>query len=114
MDEAQVRSRARLRADRRLNIRAVCARAVWGTAEEKSILIVGSGFEIADFVRKSKRRFGFVVKLIANKYYMDLFRYLSFLPSAIGLPSSAVQTFDLLFTSDQSPRSIGKPNCWII
>ena len=36
----------------------------------KSILIVGSGFETADLVRESKRGFGLVVRLIANKCYV--------------------------------------------
>ena len=72
------------------------------------------GFKTADLVQESKRRFGLVVRLIANEYYMDSFRYLSFLPPAIGPPSFAVQTFDLLLTSDQSPGSINKPNRWII
>ena len=69
--------------------------------------ILESGFKIADLVRGSKRRFGLVVRLIANEYYVDLFRYLSFLPPAIGPPSFAVQTFDLSLTSDRSSGSIG-------
>ena len=102
---------------RKADTRAVCARAVWGTADGEEYskrLILGSGFKTADLVRESKRRFGLVVRLIANEYYMDSFRYLSFLPPAIGPPSFAVQTFDLSLTSDQSPGSIGEPNRWII
>ena len=64
--------------------------------------------------RRIKYRFGLVVKLIANKYYIDLFCYLSFLPPAIRLLSFTVQIFDMLLTLDQYPGSIGKPNCWII
>ena len=72
------------------------------------------GFKTADLVWESKYRFGLVVRLIANKYYMNLFCYLFFLPPAIGPPSFAVRTFDLSLTLDQSPGSIGEPNRWII
>ena len=95
------------------SLRKADTRAVWGTADGEEYskrLILGSGFKTADLVRESKRRFGLVVRLIANEYYVDSFRYLSFLPSAIRLLSFAVQTFDLSLTSDQSPGSIGEPN----
>ena len=77
----------------------------------KSILIMGSEFKIADLIWGLKYRFELVVKLIANKYYIDLYHFLSFLPWAIRSPSFVVQTFDLLLISDQSPRSISKLNC---
>ena len=91
--------------------------AVRGTADGEEYskrLILGSGFKIADLVRKSKHRFGLIVRLTANKFYMDSFCYLSSLPPAIGPPSSAVQTFDLSLTSDRSSGSIGDRYRWII
>ena len=45
-----------------------------------------------DLVRESKRRFGLVVRLIANKYYGDTFYFLSFLPTVLTLPSLASYT----------------------
>ena len=71
----------------------VCAKAVRGTADGEKYskqLILGSGFKTADLVQKSKRRFELVVRLIANKYYVDLFLYLFFLLLAIGLLFFAV------------------------
>lgn len=44
-----------------------------------------SDFKIADFVWKSIYKFKLVVKLNANKYYIDLFHYLYFLFLAIKL-----------------------------
>ena len=102
---------------RKADTRAVCTRAVWGTADGEEYskqLILGSGFKTADLIWESKRRFGLVVRPITNKYYINSFHYLSFLPPALGLLSFAVQTFDLSLTLDQSPGSIGKPNRWII
>ena len=71
------------------------------------------GRKVTNLVR-AKRRFNMVVRLIANKYYMDSFRYLSSLPPAIGPPSSAVQTFDLSLRSDCSSGSISDQYRWII
>lgn len=68
------------------------------------------GFKIADLVQKSKYKFGLVIRQIANKYYMDLFGYLSFLSLAIRLLSSTLQTIDLLLTLNQFLESIKKLN----
>ena len=46
--------------------------------------------KIADLVRESKRRFGLVVRLIAKECYEDTFYFLSFLPTVLRLPSSAL------------------------
>lgn len=35
--------------------------------------ILRIGFRKANLVKKSKHKFGLIVKLITNKYYMDLF-----------------------------------------
>ena len=43
----------------------------------------------ANLVRKSKRRFELMVRLIANKYYEDTFYFLSFLSTVLTLPSLA-------------------------
>ena len=60
MDEAQVWSRAdRSRAGGRVANEEECSKR----------LILGSGFKTTDLVRESKRRFGLVVRLIANKCY---------------------------------------------
>ena len=80
MDEAQVWSRAdRSRVGGRVADEEECSKR----------LILGSGFKTADLVRESKRRFGLVVRLIANECYEDTFYFLSFLPTVLRLPSSA-------------------------
>ena len=83
--------------------KVICTKAVWRTVNGEKYskqLILESGFQIADLVRESKHRFGLVIRLIANKYYVDLFCYLSFLPPAIGFSFFAVQIFDLSLILD--------------
>ena len=46
----------------------------------------------ADLVPESKRRFGLLVRLIANKCHEDTFYFLSFLPTVLTLPSLALYT----------------------
>ena len=58
------------------------------------------GFKTADLIQKSKHKFELIVRVIINKYYIDLFCFLSFLPLAIELPSFAVRIFDLLLILD--------------
>ena len=59
-------------------------RLFWMTNLEK--------YKTADLIWESKRRFGLVVKLIANKYYEDTFYFLSFLPMVFTFPSSTSHT----------------------
>ena len=59
-------------------------RVFWTTDLEKC--------KTADLVRESKHRFGLVVRLIANECHEDTFYFLSFLPTVLMLPSSALYT----------------------
>ena len=59
-------------------------RVFWTTDLEKC--------KTTDLVRESKRKFGLVVRLIANECYENIFYFLSFLPTVLSLPSSASYT----------------------
>ena len=59
-------------------------RVFWTTDPEKC--------KTADLVWESKRRFGLVVRLIANKCHKDTFYFLSFLPTVFMLPFLALHT----------------------
>lgn len=65
-----------------------------------------NGFKIADLIEKLKYSFRFIIKLIANKFYTDLFFYLSFLLLGIRFLFFTIQTLDLLFILDYFLGSI--------
>ena len=63
-------------------------------------------FKTNNFYWKSKQSFEWVIKLIINKYFMNLFYYIFFLFLAIRSLFFTVQAFDLLFILNYSLKSI--------